>query len=161
MNNTKADLPLILADYTEFVKQQQRRFEAIRAQSEIAAGDEILTPEPENPQQAWFSKWEATRPQGQWGRWHISDRDWSPDPVEFSHTKRTKIMNGYANWETWNVALWIQNDETTYKVAQRYDSYDRLIPRLEMMWGQMTPDGARWMDGRIDTAALDEMLADL
>jgi len=69
--------------------------------------------------------------------------------------------NGWANWETWNVALWISNDEATYKVAQRYDSYDRLIPRLEMMWGQMTPDGARWMDGTIDTAALDEMLADL
>ena len=75
MNNTKADLPLILADYTEFVKQQQRRFEAIRAQSEVAAGDEILTPEPETQEQAWFAKWEATRPQGQWGRWHISDRD--------------------------------------------------------------------------------------
>jgi len=74
MNKTKADLPLILADYTEFVKQQQRRFEAIRAQSDVAAGDEILTPDPE-PQQAWFAKWEATRPQGQWGRWHISDRD--------------------------------------------------------------------------------------
>ena len=73
MNKTKADLPLILADYTEFVKQQQRRWAAMRA--EVAAGDEILTPEPENPQQAWFSKWEATRPQGQWGRWHISDRD--------------------------------------------------------------------------------------
>jgi len=70
-------------------------------------------------------------------------------------------FNGWANWETWNVALWIQNDETTYRVAQRYDSYDRLIPRLEMMWGQMTPDGARWMDGTIDTAALDEMLTDL
>ena len=69
--------------------------------------------------------------------------------------------NGWANWATWNVALWISNDETTYKVAQRYDSYDRLIPRLEMMWGQMTPDGARWMDGTIDTDALDEMLADL
>jgi hypothetical protein len=25
--------------------------------------------------QEWFAKWEATRPQGQWGRWHISDRD--------------------------------------------------------------------------------------
>jgi hypothetical protein len=25
----------------------------------------------------------------------------------------------------------------------------------------MTPDGARWMDATIDTAALDEMLADL
>ena len=69
--------------------------------------------------------------------------------------------NGWKNWETWNVALWISNHEATYKVAQRYDSYDHLIPRLELMWGQMTPDGARWMDGTIDTAALDEMLADL
>ena len=74
MNKTKADLPLILADYTEFVKQQQRRFEAIRAQSEIAGPTEILTPEPENPQQAWFAKWEATRPQGTYGTWNISDR---------------------------------------------------------------------------------------
>ena len=70
-------------------------------------------------------------------------------------------MNGYANWETWNVALWIQNDEATYNVARRYDRYDALIPRLELMWGQMTPDGARWMDGKIDTAEMDEMLADL
>lgn len=22
----------------------------------------------------WFAKWEATRPQGQFGTWHISDR---------------------------------------------------------------------------------------
>ena len=70
-------------------------------------------------------------------------------------------FNGWKNWATWNVALWIQNDETLYKVARQYDSYDALIPRLEIMWGQMTPDGARWMDPTIDTAALDEMLTDL
>ena len=70
MKETKADLPLILADYTEFVNQQQRRWAAMRA--EVAAGDEILTPD---PQQQWFAKWEATRPQGQFARWHISDRD--------------------------------------------------------------------------------------
>ena len=70
-------------------------------------------------------------------------------------------FNGWKNWATWNVALWIQNDEGTYRVAQRYDRYDALIPRLEIMWGQMTPDGARWMDPTIDTAALDEMLTDL
>ena len=70
-------------------------------------------------------------------------------------------FNGWANWATWNVALWIQNDEGTYRVARQYDSYDALIPRLERMWGQMTPDGARWMDPMIDTDELDEMLAEL
>ena len=70
-------------------------------------------------------------------------------------------FNGWKNWATWNVALWLGNDETLYKVARQYDSYDALIPRLEIMRGQMTPDGARWMDPTIDTAALDEMLTDL
>ena len=68
---TQPDLPLILADYTEFVNQQQRRWAAMRA--EVASGDEILTPEPD-PQQTWFDKWESMRPQGQFARWHISDR---------------------------------------------------------------------------------------
>ena len=36
-----------------------------------------------------------------------------------------------------------------------------LIPRLELTMGQMTPDGVRWMDGRINTAELDAMLSDL
>ena len=69
--------------------------------------------------------------------------------------------NGWANWETWNVALWLQNDEAMYNVARQYDRYDAAIPHLELNFGQMTPDGARWMDGRIDTDALDEMLAEL
>lgn len=69
--------------------------------------------------------------------------------------------NGWANYETWNVALWLQNDYAMYKIAHKYDSYDHLIPRLELNFGQMTPDGVRWMDGRIDTKELDEMLADL
>ena len=73
----------------------------------------------------------------------------------------TETYNGWANWETWNVALWLSNDENLYKVARQYDRYDALIPRLEYQFGQMTPDGARWMDGTIDTDALDEMLQDL
>ena len=78
-----------------------------------------------------------------------------------SMVTETETYNGWANWATWNVALWLQNDYALYSVARRYDSYDRLIPRLESQFGQMTPDGARWMDGTIDTTALDEMLADL
>ena len=70
-------------------------------------------------------------------------------------------FNGWSNYETWNVALWLQNDENLYSIARRYDSYDMLIPRLELITGQMTPDGVRWMDGRINTAELDDMLAEL
>ena len=79
--------------------------------------------------------------------------------------------NGYANYETWNVALWIQNEEPIYRVAMAYVEqarrfgqairYDNLIPALEYRFGQMTKDGTRWMDGRIDTEELDEMLADM
>ena len=78
-----------------------------------------------------------------------------------SMVTETETFNGWANWATWNVALWLQNDYVLYSVARRYDSYDHLIPRLESEFGQMTPDGARWMYPTIDTAALDEMLADL
>ena len=70
-------------------------------------------------------------------------------------------FNGWSNYETWNVALWLQNDEGLYGIARRYDSYDMLIPRLELTMGQMTPDGVRWMDGRINTAEIDAMLSDL
>ena len=73
----------------------------------------------------------------------------------------TETYNGWANWATWNVSLWLQNDEYLYKIARQYDRYDALIPRLEYSVGQMTPDGARWMDPTIDTDALDEMLADM
>lgn len=72
-----------------------------------------------------------------------------------------ETFNGWANYETWNVSLWLQNDEAMYTVAKHYSTYDALIPRLEYRFGQMTPDGVRWMDGRIDTDELDEMLQDL
>ena len=69
--------------------------------------------------------------------------------------------NGWTNYETWNVALWLQNDEQAYNIARKYSEYDRLIPRLELNFGQMTPDGVRWMDGLINTDEIDEMLSDL
>jgi len=72
-----------------------------------------------------------------------------------------ETFNGWANYETWNVSLWLQNDEAMYTVAKHYSTYDALIPRLEYRIGQLTPDGVRWMDGRIDTAELDEMLQEM
>ena len=72
--------------------------------------------------------------------------------------------NGWANYETWNVALYIQNEEGLYREAakDRRDSYDEFIPFCEMYFeSQCTPDGVRWMDPTIDTDELDEMMKEL
>ena len=80
-------------------------------------------------------------------------------------------FNGWTNWETWNASLWINNEEPMYRLAQDYVeqarrfgqriSYDALIPALECRFGQMTPDGCRWMDGKINTDEMDEMLSEM
>ena len=62
MKKTTLDMSAIVASYTQQVIAEERRRQAIR---DAAAAD----------QQAWFSKWEATRPQGTYGTWNISDRD--------------------------------------------------------------------------------------
>ena len=82
-----------------------------------------------------------------------------------------ETFNGWANYETWNASLWINNDESMYRVAVAYVEqarrfgqaikFDSLIPALEYRFGQMTPDGVRWMDGRIDTDEMDEMLEEI
>ena len=80
---------------------------------------------------------------------------------ETTMTTDTERFNGWANYATWNVSLWLQNNYAHYKIAQQYDRYDALIPRLEYSFGPITPDGVRWMDPTIDTNELDEMLAEL
>ena len=52
------DLSAIMADYTASYNAERNR--SIAAQKDP---------------QAWFAKWEATRPHGTFGTWNISDRD--------------------------------------------------------------------------------------
>ena len=68
--------------------------------------------------------------------------------------------NGWTNYETWNVALWLQNDEMMYKLTRFAESYDECIPALEYAFGQMTPDGVRWMDPEINSDEITEMLTE-
>ena len=81
--------------------------------------------------------------------------------------------NGYANYETWNAALWIGNDEFLYNTAKACVTYcgDNETPWTKfvrcMMEGQIgrmlgaTGDGVAWNDPAIDTYAMVAMLATL
>jgi len=83
-------------------------------------------------------------------------------------------MNGYANYENWNAALWVQNDEFLYNTAKACVIYreagietpwDKLVRR--MMEGQIgkflgqTGDGVKWNDPAIDADEMNELLWDL
>jgi hypothetical protein len=70
----------------------------------------------------------------------------------------TETYNGWANYETWNVALWLQNDWALYNIARRYDDYSRFVNRF---CDDQTPDGVSFNDPKLDIDALNELLADL
>ncbi len=88
-------------------------------------------------------------------------------------TMTTETYNGWANYETWNVALYIQNDYALYCLARNwvqdrqdsgYDNapYDIFRHTLMFEAGDVrTADGVRWDDRRLDFDELTEMLQDL
>ena len=72
----------------------------------------------------------------------------------------TSDYNGWANYATWNVALWLGNDEGLYNLARAYaeHGYKSLAHVLVESLGPHTPDGVYWKSPNLDIAALNEML---
>lgn len=63
--------------------------------------------------------------------------------------------NGYANYQTWNVCLWIANDESLYDVASCCYDYEGFKSSLRsgcegMRIAYETPDGVSWNDSAIN-----------
>jgi hypothetical protein len=84
--------------------------------------------------------------------------------------------NGWANYETWNVVLWINNDEGLYNHARdlmdawnedSHGSMDHFYSRAarevcsELFPSGQTPDGVKLSDSRIDWIAIVDMLLEL
>ena len=88
-------------------------------------------------------------------------------------TLETKILpkryNGWANYETWNVALWIQNDQWLYNTAKACVTYcaigetpyDKFIRCMENVDKFTTKDGVRWDDEEINCDEILEMMNEL
>ncbi len=83
------------------------------------------------------------------------------------------LYKGWANYQTWNVALWLRNDEDLYRLARGrrrrafrtagvWRSYESLVTYLKYVC-QMpdTPDGVAWDDPALDTERLEALIAEL
>ena len=64
--------------------------------------------------------------------------------------------NGYSNYATWNVALWISNDERLYSIASDCANYNEFIDTMRMYGSIETPDNVAWNDTGIDRYEVDE-----
>ena len=59
--------------------------------------------------------------------------------------------NGWSDWTTWNVALWINNDQTYYGIAKECKDYMDFLYEMHSMIGSFaTPDGADWGEANIE-----------
>ena len=68
--------------------------------------------------------------------------------------------NGYANYQTWNVCLWISNDHNLYILAKQCNSYFHFKMLLREIYERTdirfeTPDGVAWSDSAVNLAELE------
>tara|TARA_X000001036_G_scaffold107901_1_gene101044 strand:+ start:707 stop:925 length:219 start_codon:yes stop_codon:yes gene_type:complete len=69
--------------------------------------------------------------------------------------------NGWKNRATWNVALWIGNDEGMYEFAKECGTYANFVEQMREVGMTETPDRVAYNDSGLDVERLDEMIRDL
>ena len=67
--------------------------------------------------------------------------------------------NGWANYETWNVALWIGNEEHLYDIAKIAGTYEIFLTFVGD--NEATGDGVNWRDSKIDVAEINQLFNEL
>ena len=72
--------------------------------------------------------------------------------------------NGWTNWETWNVALWIGNEELLYsfaKLCQNYKDFVGLIEAVPNKYQYETGDGVAWNSPKVKRREINRMIKEL
>lgn len=90
----------------------------------------------------------------------VDHREERPEELAVEHK-----YNGWANYQTWNVALYLDNDQGTYTAVVEYansaeePTYRGLIEHLGL-GRELTPDDVHWLDSGLNHEELDEMVRD-
>ena len=73
-----------------------------------------------------------------------------------------ETYQGWSNYETWNVALWLGNDEGLYHMAREWAEHGyKSLSHMFIEFTPATPDGVKWNDSNLNICELDEMLTDM
>ena len=64
--------------------------------------------------------------------------------------------NGYTNYETWNICLWISNDEGMYNISRRCANYQEFVQFMHDCGPWETPDMVSWNDDNVNIAEVNE-----
>ena len=80
--------------------------------------------------------------------------------TSFNFSDINETYNGWADWTTWNVALWINNDLTYYNIAKECKDYMDFLYEMQAMIGSFaTPDGADW--GEANRKEMQELIEEI
>jgi hypothetical protein len=67
--------------------------------------------------------------------------------------------NGWENYETWNVALWINNDEGLYNIAMEAGDYETFCDYLGS--NATTGDGVKYTDPKVNVVQINSDVFDI
>jgi hypothetical protein len=81
----------------------------------------------------------------------------------------TQTYNGWANYETWNVALWIQNNQFLYNTAvacveykaDNETPYEKFIRNMHNVDKFSTDDDVNWDDDNVNVREINKMMLDM
>jgi hypothetical protein len=79
-------------------------------------------------------------------------------PTETDNPAKATTYNGWKNYETWNVALYMGNDYESYQIALGCRDYEDYRIRIVKT---LTPDGVDLWGDELDIEALDETIKEL
>ena len=69
--------------------------------------------------------------------------------------------NGWTNYETWNVALWMDNDEGSYQLARSCKNFSEYRKAKNLQAEPLTGDHVSLFDDKLNIKELDEKIKEL